>query len=67
MHSNTTHLGFSNECVNSLERDHADGRRLTRTRLGLSDHIAAAENRHDRALLDGRGLLKPCHANTYEM
>lgn len=39
--------------VNGLERYHGNGGSLARARLGLGDHVAPAQNRHDGALLNG--------------
>ena len=44
--------------VDALESADRERGRLTRARLGLSDHIATLDHLADRTLLNGRGLLE---------
>jgi len=44
--------------VDHLEHGDAEGGRLACAGLGLGDDVTAGGDRHDRALLDGGGLLE---------
>lgn len=52
--------------THALENGDGEGGGLAGTRLGLGDAVAASDDGHDGALLDGRGALETVRVDTTE-